>query len=50
MGHAKHTRELVPVLVYQQGLNGVEFGDLETLADVGASVTDFFGAMPPQYG
>nr|WP_232313415.1 hypothetical protein [Enterovibrio coralii] len=50
IGHAKHTREFVPVLVYQKSREGVVFGTLETLADVGASAAAFFGADLPQFG
>lgn len=40
-----HTREYVPVLVYEKGgeNNGQNLGTRETFADVGASVAEFFG-------
>ncbi|MDD1780550.1 phosphopentomutase [Enterovibrio sp. ZSDZ35] len=50
IGHSKHTREVVPVLVYQQGRRGERLGVLDTLADIGASAAEFFGARLPQFG
>ncbi|MEG0099700.1 MAG: phosphopentomutase [Citrobacter sp.] len=50
IGHSHHTREVVPVLVYQQGLEPGQLGVRATLSDVGATVCEFFGAPPPQNG
>lgn len=50
IGHSHHTREVVPVLVYQQGLEPARLGVRATLSDVGATVCEFFGAPPPQNG
>ncbi len=50
IGHNKHTRENVPLLVYRNGLAGVELGLRKTLSDVGATVCDFFGVTAPQNG
>lgn len=50
IGHSKHTRENVPLLVYRKGLHGVQLGLRSTMSDVGATVCDFFGATPPQNG
>ncbi|MGY3161465.1 phosphopentomutase [Ewingella americana] len=50
IGHSRHTREQVPLLVYQHGLPPVELGWRTTLSDVGASACDFFGAAKPQNG
>ncbi|TBM20369.1 phosphopentomutase [Hafnia paralvei] len=50
IGHSKHTREKVPVLVYQTQQVGGVLGERETLSDVGATVCDFFGAAKPQNG
>lgn len=50
IGHSHHTREVVPVLVYQQGLAPARLGVRTTLSDVGATVCEFFGALPPQNG
>ncbi len=35
IGHSHHTREVVPVLVYQQGLVHTQLGVRTTLSDVG---------------
>ncbi|HAU4328210.1 phosphopentomutase [Citrobacter freundii] len=50
IGHSHHTREVVPILVYQQGLEPARLGVRTTLSDVGATVCEFFGAQPPQNG
>lgn len=50
IGHSHHTREVVPVLVYQQGMVATQLGVLTTLSDVGATVCEFFRAPPPQNG
>lgn len=50
IGHNKHTRENVPLLVYRQGVSGVNLGLRKTLSDVGATVCDFFGVKAPQNG
>lgn len=50
IGHSLHTREQVPLLVYQHGLAAAELGWRTTLSDVGASVCDYFAAEPPQNG
>lgn len=50
IGHSHHTREVVPVLVYQQGLVTTQIGVRTTLSDVGATVCEFFRAPPPQNG
>lgn len=50
IGHNKHTRENVPLLVYRPGVQGVDLGLRKTMSDVGATVCDFFGVRPPQNG
>ena len=50
IGHSKHTRENVPLLVYRKGLHGVRLGKRSTMSDVGATVCDFFGVHSPQNG
>lgn len=50
IGHSKHTRERVPLLVYRKGLTGVKLGHRETLSDVGATVCEFFDAEQPANG
>ncbi|GBU10399.1 phosphopentomutase-related metalloenzyme superfamily protein [Erysipelotrichaceae bacterium] len=43
VGHSRHTRERVPLLVAKQGLTYVRLDERETMADVGATVAAFFG-------
>ncbi len=50
IGHSKHTRENVPLLVYRKGLHRVKLGLRSTMSDVGATVCDFFGVDHPQNG
>lgn len=50
IGHTKHTRECVPLLVYRKGLTNHEIGKRKSLSDVGASVCDYFGVQAPQNG
>lgn len=50
IGHSKHTRECVPLLVYQKGKNGRFFGVRKSLSDVGASVCEYFHVQPPENG
>jgi phosphopentomutase len=50
IGHSKHTRENVPLLVWQPGITGNYLGARATLSDVGATVCDFFRAAAPQNG
>ncbi len=50
IGHNKHTRENVPLLVWHGQVHGVELGLRKSLSDVGASVCDFFNVKKPQNG
>ncbi len=50
IGHSKHTRENVPVLIWQQGMSPAHIGLRPTLSDTGATVCDFFGAPAPENG
>lgn len=50
IGHSKHTRECVPLLVYKKGVTGKTLGTRKSLSDVGASVCDYFGVRAPQNG
>lgn len=43
IGHSQHTREKVPLLVYKKGIKGKHLGERKTMADVGATVAEFFG-------
>lgn len=50
IGHSKHTRECVPLLLYKKGTTGCRLGVRNTLSDVGATVSDYFKVQPPQNG
>ncbi|WP_145590085.1 phosphopentomutase [Yersinia aleksiciae] len=55
IGHSKHTREQVPLLVYHAGVTNtqqqaIRLGIRETMSDVGATVCEFFAAPAPQNG
>lgn len=50
IGHSKHTRECVPLLIYQKGKRGKKIGKRRSLSDVGASVCDYFHVRAPQNG
>ncbi|GAK12853.1 LOW QUALITY PROTEIN: phosphopentomutase [Geomicrobium sp. JCM 19039] len=46
-----HTREQVPLLVYQKGQHkSVNLGTRDTFADVGATIAHNFGVKMPEYG
>lgn len=49
IGHNKHTRENVPLLVKARK-EGVDLGLRASLSDVGASVCDYFGVEAPENG
>ncbi len=50
IGHSQHTRENVPLLVWQPGIAPAQLGLRKTLSDVGATVCDYFKAAAPQNG
>lgn len=50
IGHSRHTRECVPLLIYKRGMSGCETGTRKTLSDVGASVCACFRGKSPQNG
>lgn len=50
IGHSKHTRECVPLLVHKKGMQGSEIGVRKTLSDVGATVCDYFKVKAPENG
>lgn len=50
IGHSKHTREKVPLLVWQPDIRPACLGARKTLSDVGATVCDYFRASAPQNG
>ena len=50
IGHSKHTRECVPLLIRYRDRKGVHVGLRSTLSDVGATVCDYFDVKAPQNG
>lgn len=50
IGHSHHTREKVPLLVWQPDIVPARLGERRTLSDVGATACDFFAAAAPQNG
>lgn len=50
IGHSKHTRENVPLLVYKRDLNNVKIGRRESLSDIAASAAEYFDVSPPENG
>ncbi|MBX2976837.1 MAG: phosphopentomutase [Ignavibacteriaceae bacterium] len=45
-----HSREYVPILLYQKGKNGRNLGERNSLADVGKTVGEFFNVQNELYG
>lgn len=50
IGHNRHTREYVPLLIHQPGTECINIGVRLTMSDVGASVCDWFNCPAPQNG
>lgn len=50
MGRGQHTREMTPCIFYSKRYRPVPLGIRKTLADVGATVSDLFGAGPTEGG
>lgn len=50
IGHNRHTRENVPLLIWKNGVRGVNIGLRKTLSDVGASVCAYFDTCLPENG
>lgn len=50
IGHNKHTRENVPLLVYRKKKKNINLGIRQSLSDVGATVCAYFGAKHPENG
>lgn len=50
IGHSRHTRELVPLLLYRPGQPIKDLGVRETLADVGATGASLLGLNAPESG
>ena len=50
IGHNRHTRENVPLLILHGDVKGINIGLRKTLSDVGATVCDFFKVEAPEQG
>jgi phosphopentomutase len=50
VGHSRHTREMVPLLIYKENLQNVEIGPRKTLSDIGTTVCDYFKEDKPENG
>ncbi len=50
IGHSKHTRERVPLLIYSKGVEGCNVGTRETLSDVSQTIAEYFNVDRPQNG
>lgn len=45
-----HTREFVPVLLYQKGMSAKDLGKRDTFADIGQSIAAHLGIAPLKHG
>ena len=50
IGHNRHTRENIPLLIWHGEKVGRKVGLRKTMSDVGASACDFFDVNMPQNG
>lgn len=50
IGHTNHTREFTPLIVYGEKINAVDIGIRKSLADVGATVAEYFAVPMPESG
>lgn len=50
IGHSKHTREMVPIMIYGENIKEGFIGERKTLSDVGATVADYFNVKSPENG
>ncbi len=46
----EHTREYIPVLAYQPGMQGTDLGERMSFADIGQTLADYFGLDAMAYG
>ncbi|MDP4529382.1 phosphopentomutase [Alkalimonas delamerensis] len=46
----EHTREFIPVLCYQHGMNAIELGQRDSFADIGQTLTDWYGLDAMDHG
>lgn len=50
IGHSNHTRERVPLLVYGQNVRSGHFGNRSSMADVAATVAQYFNVPTTAHG
>lgn len=50
IGHSHHTREYVPILIYNKKMKSMNIGTRKSLSDVGASAAKFFNVKMPENG
>jgi len=50
IGHSQHTRERVPLLIYQKGTRNKKIGVRNSMADTAATAAEFFSVNAPQHG
>ncbi|MFW5686910.1 MAG: phosphopentomutase [Halanaerobium sp.] len=50
IGHSHHTRENVPLLVYKKGLTSKKLPPRQSLADIAATIADYFDVKSPESG
>ncbi len=50
IGHTNHTREQTPLILFSKKIPSTDFGVRNTLADIGATVAEFFNVEAPEYG
>ncbi len=50
IGHSRHTRERVPLLLAGNVRPNFHLGLRTTLSDVGATIAEYFGTRPPEHG
>ena len=50
IGHNKHTREMVPHLIYSNKITGCSIKNRNTMSDIGATICDFFEVEKCQNG
>lgn len=50
IGHSKHTREMVPIMIKGNEVKPGFIGERNTLSDVGATVAEYFNVEAPENG
>ncbi|WP_347548631.1 phosphopentomutase [Pseudalkalibacillus hwajinpoensis] len=50
IGHSKHTREYTPLMITGPNVKPVSIGTRETMADIGATLSDYFHIEQPEAG